>query len=199
MSEDLSTDEQYLKMYEAMCLYCEKKNYGDPFSYGRGKEIYMAIRLNHTISSTLAGADGYEDKELTIPAEYKATTCKSIKATYNGISVQSTWEEQVKYLKEKKICKYKNHYIARFKNGKIQGVLKDFNKSGRLNFAQKYVNGIKVLDESFYDSGKTENIWAYKDGKLNGTSKMFYETGEVKKVWNYLNIELGIYGNIKDG
>jgi hypothetical protein len=124
MSDDLSTDEQYLKMYEAMCLYCEKKNYGDPFSYGRGKEIYMAIRLNHTISSTLAGADGYEDKELTIPAEYKATTCKSIKATYNGISVQSTWEEQVKYLKEKKICKYKNHYIARFENGKIAEMYK---------------------------------------------------------------------------
>ena len=36
-----SQDEQYLKMYEAMSEYCKKKNYGDPFSYGRGKEIFI--------------------------------------------------------------------------------------------------------------------------------------------------------------
>lgn len=119
MCDNISSDEQYLKMYEAMSEYCKKKNYGDPFSYGRGKEIFMAIKLGHTISSTLSGADGYEDKELTIPAEYKATTNKSIKATYNGISVQESWEKQVKYLKEEKICKYKNHYFARFEMGRI--------------------------------------------------------------------------------
>ena len=52
------------------------------------EEIYMAIKLGHTISSTLSGADGYEDKELTIPAEYKATTFiafDSVKKKYDPI------------------------------------------------------------------------------------------------------------------
>ena len=75
-------------------------------------------------------------------------------------------------------------------NSKKQGLLKDYKTSGGLNFVQKYENDIILSDESFYDSGKTEKIWTYKGGKLNGTSKMFYESGEVKKVWNYLNGEL---------
>jgi len=41
-----------------------------------------------------------------------------------AISVQPTWEEQVEYLKNKKIAKYKNHYIARFKSGKIVEIWK---------------------------------------------------------------------------
>ena len=124
MSDNLSFEQQYLILYEKMHLLCDNNKVGDPFSYGRGKEIYMAIKLGHTISPTLSGADGYEDKELKIPAEYKATTGKCIKATYNGISVQPTWEEQEKYLKEQKICKYKNHYFARFENGKIAEMYK---------------------------------------------------------------------------
>jgi antitoxin component YwqK of YwqJK toxin-antitoxin module/S1-C subfamily serine protease len=75
-------------------------------------------------------------------------------------------------------------------NNKKQGFLKDFDKSGKLNFVKKHQNGLLLSDESFYDSGKTEYIWIYKDGKRNGTSKMFYESGEVKKVWNYLNGKL---------
>ena len=79
---------------------------------------------------------------------------------------------------------------VKYVNNKKEGFLKDFDKSGKLNFVQKYQNGLLISDESFYDSGKTENIWIYKDGKLNGTSKMFYESGEVKEVWNYLNGKL---------
>ena len=124
MSDNLPREQQYLLLYEKMHILCRNNKWGDPFSYGRGKEIYMAFILGHTISPTLSGADGYEDKELTTPAEYKSTTGNCIKATYNGISVQSTWEEQEKYLKEEKICKYKNHYFARFENGKIAEMYK---------------------------------------------------------------------------
>ena len=44
--------------------------------------------------------------------------------SYNGISVQPTWEEQVEYLRNEKIAKYKNHYIARYVGGKIVEVWK---------------------------------------------------------------------------
>ena len=77
-----------------------------------------------------------------------------------------------------------------FLKNNLEGFVKDYNEWGKLNFVQKYENDLKLSDESFYDSGKTEYIWNYKDGKRNGTSKMFYETGEVKKVWNYLNGKL---------
>jgi antitoxin component YwqK of YwqJK toxin-antitoxin module/S1-C subfamily serine protease len=78
----------------------------------------------------------------------------------------------------------------KYVNNKKEGFLKDFDKSGKLTFVQKYENDLILSDESFYDSGKTKNIWTYKGGKLNGTSKIFYESGEVKKVWNYLNGKL---------
>ena len=77
-----------------------------------------------------------------------------------------------------------------FLKNNLEGFVKDFNEWGKLNFVQKYQNDLMLSDESFYDSGKTEYIWIYKDGKRNGTSKMFYESGEVKKVWNYLNGKL---------
>ena len=77
-----------------------------------------------------------------------------------------------------------------FLKNNLEGFVKDYNEWGKLNFVQKYENDLMLSDESFYDSGKTEYIWIYKDGKRDGTSKMFYETGEVKKVWNYLNGKL---------
>tara|TARA_A100001015_G_scaffold205131_1_gene229341 strand:- start:296 stop:805 length:510 start_codon:yes stop_codon:yes gene_type:complete len=117
---DEKTDkERFSELYQEMYKICNKNNWGDPFSYARGKEIYMANKLGHFISSKFAGADAYEDKEMKVPVEYKSTIQKNISATYNGISLQDTWEEQDKYLKEEKICKYKNHYFARFENGKI--------------------------------------------------------------------------------
>jgi antitoxin component YwqK of YwqJK toxin-antitoxin module/S1-C subfamily serine protease len=82
------------------------------------------------------------------------------------------------------------YQTVKYVNNKKEGFLKDFDKSGKLNFVQKYQNDLMLSEESFYDSGKTEYIWIYKDGKRNGTSKMFYESGEVKKVWNYLNGKL---------
>lgn len=48
-----------------------------------------------------------------------AAHINKLSGTYNGISVQPTWSEQVTYLREKKIAKYKNHYIARFEDGEI--------------------------------------------------------------------------------
>tara|TARA_B100001093_G_C26824725_1_gene1013493 strand:+ start:660 stop:1169 length:510 start_codon:yes stop_codon:yes gene_type:complete len=117
--ETTSPEKKFAELYEQMFILCKENNWGDPHAYGRAKEIYMANYLNHIVAPKLAGADGYEDKEMTIPVEYKATTQKNIQATYNGISVQETWEKQVEYLLNDKICKYKNHYIARFEMGKI--------------------------------------------------------------------------------
>ena len=99
-----------------MYAICERNGWGDPFSYARSKEIMMAIVMKQRIADTYSGADGFDADG---GAEYKSTIQKNIQGTYNGISVQPTWEDQVTYLYEEKIGKYKHHYFARFDGGKI--------------------------------------------------------------------------------
>ena len=115
------TPEQVLRfkeLYEEMYSLCGGS---DPFSYARAREIYMAAVLNHRVADTYSGADAYDGE---IPLEYKSTIAKSIIATYNGISVQDSWEEQERYIIEDKIGKYPYHYYARFDNGRIVEVWK---------------------------------------------------------------------------
>lgn len=119
-----SPEKRFSELYDQMYKLCKTTNWKDPFAPGRAREIYMANWLGHTVAPKLSGADGYEDKEMTIPVEYKSTTQKNINATYNGISVQDSWEKQEDYLKNEKICKYKNHYYARFEDGKIAEMYK---------------------------------------------------------------------------
>ena len=64
-----------------------------------------------------SGADAYDDNG---EYEYKSTINKKINGTYNGISVQPTLKEQIKYIKEEKIGKYNKHYFARFKGPFIE-------------------------------------------------------------------------------
>ena len=39
-----------LELYEQMYKLCKDNKWGDPFSYARGKEIYMANKLGHTVA-----------------------------------------------------------------------------------------------------------------------------------------------------
>tara|TARA_A100001011_G_C14306457_1_gene843399 strand:+ start:2359 stop:2874 length:516 start_codon:yes stop_codon:yes gene_type:complete len=119
-----SPEKKFAELYEQMYKLCKENKWGDPFCYARAKEIYMANKLGHKVAPKLAGADGYEDKEMTIPVEYKSTTQKNINATYNGISVHDSWEKEIEYLRNEKICKYKNHYYARFEEGHIKEMYK---------------------------------------------------------------------------
>jgi hypothetical protein len=92
---------------------------GDPFSYGRIKEARMSFELNHILADKYAGCDAFDENG---EYEYKSTIGKDINGTYNGISVQPTWEEQKEYFKNEKILKYKNHYFCRFKCEKVEEI-----------------------------------------------------------------------------
>lgn len=110
--------EQYIELFEKITTICYENGVGDPFSYARGKEIYQAFKLGHTVSQTYSGADAFNSEGKKV--EYKSTIGKKISATYNGISVMETWEEQERYLKEQKIECYEEHYFSIFdKNGNI--------------------------------------------------------------------------------
>jgi len=76
----------------------------------------MAIVMKQKVAETYSGADGFDEDG---GAEYKSTIQANIQGTYNGISVQPTWADQILYLEDEKIGKYKHHYFARFSKGKI--------------------------------------------------------------------------------
>ena len=111
-NENMSNEEMFKEGWRLMMTACKNGNWGDPFSYARSREIMMAIELGHQVADTLSGADGFDENNK--PVEYKSTIRKSINATYNGISVQTTWIDQLEYLEKEKIGKYKEHYAAKF-------------------------------------------------------------------------------------
>ena len=135
---------EYLESYEKIVQICKQEGWGDPFSYARGKEIAAAIRLGHTVAKTLSGADACNSSG--DPVEYKSTTGKKAKGSYTGISVQSTWKEQVKYLKEEKILPYKEHYYNRFDD---QGILVE---SWRLSGKDVFRLLLPKIQKSFNNS-----------------------------------------------
>jgi len=117
----MTPEQKFQDLFEQMYQLCEQQRWGDPFSYARSREIHLAGILGHRVADTYSGADAVDqDGEV----EYKSTIANSINGTYNGISVQNTWEEQERYLIEQKLGKYCNHYIARYDGGKVVEVWK---------------------------------------------------------------------------
>jgi hypothetical protein len=103
----------FQKLSESMWALCRKNNWGDPFTYGRHREIDMAIKMGHSIGEgQKGGADGYDQNNR--PVEYKATIGSSLQGTYNGISVQNTLKKQRQYILKEKIGNYHKHFIARY-------------------------------------------------------------------------------------
>ena len=113
----MTPKQEYLYLFKKLADLCENQAWGDPFSYARSKEIYVALLLGHEVAPTLSGADAFNSAGQ--PVEYKSTTGKNIKGSYTGISVYNTWEEQDKYLREEKILKYPEHYYNRFSDGML--------------------------------------------------------------------------------
>ncbi len=111
---------QYLEAFAALYEAAEAMNAGDPMSYARSREIHLSCLLGHTVADTYSGADAFEQDGT--PVEYKSTIGSSISATYNGISVQPTWEDQEAYLIEHKIGCYPRHYYARYEGAKVAEV-----------------------------------------------------------------------------
>lgn len=118
----IKTPEQaFQQLFEEMYQLCNQQGWGDPFSYARSREIHLAGILGHKLVKTYSGADAIDENG---ECEYKSTIANSINGTYNGISVQDTWEKQELYLIEEKLGKYFNHYFARYENGKVVEVWK---------------------------------------------------------------------------
>ena len=117
----MTPEERYRHLYEQLYTLCDDEGWGDPFSYARSREIHLAGILGHRVADDYSGADAYDEIG---GCEYKSTIGKNINATYNGISVQDTWEEQERYLVEDKIGKYRNHYYSRYEGAEVKEIWK---------------------------------------------------------------------------
>jgi len=117
----MTPEQKFQQLFEEMYQLCQEQGWGDPFSYARAREIHLAGILGHQIAETYSGADAVDqDGE----CEYKTTIAKRINGTYNGISVQDTWEEQEQYLIDEKIGKYSSHYVGRYEGPKVVEIWK---------------------------------------------------------------------------
>lgn len=112
----MTLQQEWIDTFNKLQQLSDSLNVGDPFNYNRGREIHTAFTLGLTVSETLSGADAYLGVQ---PVELKSTITKTIKATYNGISVQPTWDEQEDYLINEKIGKYAYHYFTRYEGSKL--------------------------------------------------------------------------------
>ena len=117
----MTPEQKFQQLFEQMYELCEEQGWGDPFSYARSREIHLAGILGHKVAETYSGADAIDEEG---EAEYKSTISNKINGTYNGISVQETWEDQEDYLINNKLGKYSNHYIARYDGGKVAEIWK---------------------------------------------------------------------------
>ena len=116
----MTPEEKYRDLYEQMYDLCKVDGEIHSLMQDQEKSIWQ-VYCGHRVADDYAGEDATDEDG---KCEYKSTIGKNINGTYNGISVQDTWEEQEKYIKEDKIGKYPNHYYARFKDGKITEVWK---------------------------------------------------------------------------
>ena len=162
----MTPEQQYKEAFETLFVLCEDNGWGDPFSYARSREIHMATTLGHQIADDYSGADAIDEDG---GCEYKSTIAKNINGTYNGISVQDTWEEQERYLIEDKLGKYNNHYIARYVGGKIEEVWK---------LSSDDVLAI-LLPKLKRDWERKVNSTTHKDPRLSGniSKKEIYAVG----------------------
>src|SRR4051812_43371995 len=70
------------------------------------------------------------------------------------------------------------HWVYYTRNDKIEGVSKQFYKSGKLRRVATYKNDRyegKVTD--YYENGQIKNEVDYRAGLKNGTEKVYYENG----------------------
>tara|TARA_R100000455_G_C6219028_1_gene84108 strand:- start:34 stop:579 length:546 start_codon:yes stop_codon:yes gene_type:complete len=158
LTSQLKEEEKFGLHFEMLYEVSDRNGWGDPFNYNRGREIHMANELGHQIASTFSGEDA-SDKSGKY--EYKSTTQDRINGTYNGISVQDSWNEQVTYLEEEKIKCYNNHYIARYEGAKIVEMY-------RLNGEKVYDILLPKLQKDFERKSKSTK----KDPRLSASLSM---------------------------
>jgi len=91
----------------------------------------------------------------------------------------------------KMTVKYKNGKLKRagsYKNGKREGVNKEYFKNGKLEDSVTYKNGKKEGPfKSYFENGQLSTSTTFKNDKHNGIYKNYYKNGKIKFEASYNN------------
>lgn len=95
---------------------------------------------------------------------------------------------------------YKPMLIEHYKNGKLDGVFKNYYANGILQESSVYQNGIKNgISLWYHKTGELLSEFQYKNGVLVGSSKTYYPNSQIKTESNYVASKLtGIYKEYHD-
>ena len=68
-----------------------------------------------------------------------------------------------------------------FKNGKENGIEKEYYKNGRLKRETPYTDGeLNGVEKRYYENGQLAGETPFKNGKENGVEKSYYESGQLE-------------------
>ena len=73
-----------------------------------------------------------------------------------------------------------------YKDGKLDGLFKEWYENGKLDMKGNYKDGIKDgLWKKWYENGQLVFEMNYKDDKEDGLQRLWYENGQLKSEGNY--------------
>lgn len=73
-----------------------------------------------------------------------------------------------------------------YKNGKKNGICKEYYITGHIRVEQMYVNGVEEgMYRSYFNNGQIYNEGQFKDGKLSGELKFYSEKGKLTHTKQY--------------
>lgn len=94
------------------------------------------------------------------------------------------------------VCKnfYENgniKFYGEFKEGVPNGVIREYNKEGVLVLEENFKNGVLNGEKKeFYENGNIKTLETYKNDFLHGNRATYYESGKEKVIEKYENDEL---------
>lgn len=90
--------------------------------------------------------------------------------------------------------------IGGYRNGKKEGVQREYDNNGEVINSSIYNNGIKLAEGIYDEQGRRQGLWkyffvtgeikeqgSYKNDKKTGTWKYFFLNGEVEQIGEYVN------------
>lgn len=155
-----------------------KKRYEGQFK--NGKEVGVFTFYNE--------ASSYP----TIVKQYSSTSDTAVVKFYNKSRVKT----QGKMVGKQRVGKWIYYFSdgkrifseETYKNGKLNGLLKNYYNNGRVTEETMYRDGKKEgLSKIFSDQGTLIEAVNYSQGKLNGLAKYFDLKGVIKEKGNYKN------------
>ena len=86
-----------------------------------------------------------------------------------------------------RVCELK--YVARFKNGKIHGVYKEYYSNGKIKAKREYTHGIaNGADIFYYENGAIRHSLQVLNGELrDGEQIEWYDNGQVRSKYTLIN------------